>query len=295
VVSADDVCLLCGRHELVEYGTVKSHLLIRCSACGFIRATMVAENQLAGFYEQEYFEGQLAYGYGRVGATKTDQIAEPLETAAAWIMARLLDPLDPQAIIEIGPGLNGGWIKYFRRYQTRRLQCVEISALASERLNAAGIQTFKGCVEDFHCEKLFDLALAVEVLEHVADHVSFVTTIMKLLVPGGHLFLTTGNSRSVTAKRSKLEWYYLDPPAHLSYFDDRNIVQLLRRGGFDQVSVHRIGFKWIELAFKYRLTAALPLLHALNYTSGMFVLAHKANPIRSQTAARPDIATSVAQ
>jgi hypothetical protein len=80
----------------------------------------------------------------------------------------------------------------------------------------------------------------------------------------------------VTAKRSGLDWYYLDPPAHLSYFDDRNIAQLLRRGGFDEVKVRRFGFKWVELALRYRATAALPLVHALNYPSGMLVLARKA-------------------
>ncbi|MCX6639034.1 MAG: class I SAM-dependent methyltransferase [bacterium] len=264
VVSAEGVCELCGRHELVEYGIVKSHSLVQCPACGFVRATTVIESQLAGFYEQEYFEGKLAYGYGRVGATETDQIAKPLAVEKAWLIARYLDPLDPRAILEVGPGLDGGWIKHFVHDPTRRLQCVEISALASEHLNAAGIPTFNGRVEDFRSERPFELAITIEVIEHVMDPVSFVTTIGNLLVPGGHLFLSTGNLRSVTAKRSGLGWYYLDPPAHLSYFDDRNIVQLLRRGGFDEVSVHRFGFKWVELALRYRLTAALPLLHALN-------------------------------
>ena len=49
----------------------------------------------------------------------------------------------------------------------------------------------------------------------------------------------------------------LDPPAHLSYFDDRNIVRLLEAAGFEQVRVRRFGFKWVELAMRYRVTAAL--------------------------------------
>jgi SAM-dependent methyltransferase len=276
VAIAARICALCGQDGLVEHGAVKSYCLLKCPACGFIAASGVTDEQLADFYERDYFEGKLAYGYGSAQAAETDLIAQPLAPAHEWVIAEHLDPLRPQAILEIGPGLNGGWIKRFAAGSPRLLQCVEMSALASERLNAAGIPTFKGRVEDFRSESTFDLAIAIEVIEHVADPVSFITAIWGLLAPGGHLLLSTGNARSATAKRSGLGWYYLDPPAHLSYFDDRNIAQLLRRAGFDEVRVRRFGFKWVELAMKYGVTAALPLVHALNYPSGMLVIARKA-------------------
>jgi len=287
VTAAEGVCALCGQRGLVEHGIVKSYSLVRCPACGFIQTTGTADEQLTGFYEQDYFEGKLAYGYGCPQAMEADLLALPLGTAAEWLIARYLDPLDPQAVLEIGPGLGGGWIKRFTPDPARLLQCVEISALASERLNAAGIPTFNGRVEDFRSDTRFNLAIAIEVIEHVSDPVSFVTAIGDLLAPGGRLFLSTGNTRSVTAKRSGLGWYYLDPPAHLSYFNDRNIVQLLRRGGFDEVKVHRFGFKWVELALRYRATGALPLLDALNYPSGMLVLARKAVGSSSAASALP--------
>jgi SAM-dependent methyltransferase len=270
------VCRLCGRSGLVQHGIVKSHALERCPGCGFIQTTTIVDRQLTGFYEQDYFEGKQAYGYGSADVMKTDPIAQPVGTSQEWLIAKYLDPLDPRSILEVGPGLSGGWVKRFASDPSRRLQCVEISALASERLSAAGLPTFNGRVEDFRSEALFDLAIAIEVIEHVSDPVSFVGAIGDLLAPGGHLLLSTGNTRSVTARRSGLGWYYLDPPAHLSYFDDRNIAQLLRSGGFDDVSVLRFGFKWVELALRYRVTAGLPVLHALNYPSGMLVLARKA-------------------
>ena len=273
---AEQTCALCGHQGLVEHGTVKSCRLVRCPACGFIAATGVADGQLAGFYEQDYFEGKLAHGYGSAGALEADRTAEPLGPAYEWLSAKYLDPLDPHSVLEIGPGLGGGWIKRFSSDPSRSLQCVEISALVSERLNAAGIPTFNGRIEDFHTDLRFDLVIAVEVIEHVADPVSFVTAIRDVLAPGGHLLLSTGNSRSITAKRAGLDWYYLDPPAHLSYFTDRNIAQLLQQAGFDEVKVRRYGFRWVELAMKYGVTAALPLVHALNYPSGMLVIARKA-------------------
>ena len=281
VGSMKSVCRLCGRHGLVEHGIVRSHAIVRCPACGFVQTTTVVDSQLSGFYERDYFEGKLAYGFGSAGGSETDGIADPPAAEVEWLASRYLDPLDPRAVLEIGPGLSGGWIKRFARDPTRRLQCVEVSALAAARLNAAGIPTFNGRVEDFHSETPFDLAIAIEVIEHVTDPVSLVAAIGDLLAPGGHLFLSTGNTRSVTARRSGLEWYYLDPPAHLTYFDDRNITQLLRDGGFDKVDVLRFGFKWVELALRYRVTGVLPLLHAVNYASGMLVLARKAVAGRS--------------
>ena len=270
------ICALCGQDGLVEYGAVKSYCLLRCPACGFIAASGVADEQLADFYERDYFEGKLAYGYGSAQAAETDLIAQPLAPVHEWVIGKYLDALDPHAILEIGPGLGGGWIKRFAAGMPRLLQGVEISALASERLNAAGIPTFNGRIEDFHTDLRFDLVIAVEVIEHVADPVSFVAAIRDVLVPGGHLLLSTGNARSITAKRAGLDWYYLDPPAHLSYFTDRNIAQLLQQAGFDEVKVRRYGFRWVELAMKYGVTAALPLVHALNYPSGMLVIARKA-------------------
>jgi SAM-dependent methyltransferase len=255
---------------------------MRCPVCGFLQVADVGDGELAGFYEQDYFEGKLAHGFGSADVLETDTISQPLSAPVEWLIARYLDPLRPSSVLEIGPGMGGGWIKRFRGGGNRRLQCVEVSALASERLNAAGIPTFNGVVEEFDTEKPFDLALAIEVIEHVADPVAFARKLGALLTPGGHLFLSTGNTRSGTARRAGLEWYYLDPPAHLSYFDDHNIVRLLRDAGFDEVEVVRVGFKWVELALKYHITAALPLFSALNYASGMLVLARRSGVTAEQ-------------
>ena len=272
---ADGVCRLCGCSGLAEHGTVKSHELLRCPSCGFIQVEGIAEEALGGFYEQEYFEGKLAYGFGSADVLDTDSVAQPLSRPIEWVIRKYLEPLDPRAILEIGPGMGGGWIKHFAQDPRRQLQCVEISELASQRLNAFGIPTFRGVVEEFDSQTLFDLAIATEVIEHVLHPVTFSAKLYELLAPGGHLFLSTGNTRSGTAKRQGLGWYYLDPPAHLSYFDDRNIVQLLRATGFENIQVIRVGFKWIELLLKYHVTAALPLMSALNYASGMLILARK--------------------
>jgi SAM-dependent methyltransferase len=261
----------------VEQGTVKSYALMRCPVCGFQSVPGVTPEQLADFYERDYFEGKSAYGYGRADAVEADMIAEALPAPHEWVISHYLDPLEPRSVLEIGPGMGGGWIKRFAADPSCRVQAVEISALASERMNAARIPTFNGRIEDFRPDSRFGLAIGIEVIEHVSDPVSFARSVADALEPGGHVLLSTGNTRSLTAWGAGLDWYYIDPPAHLSYFDDRNIVRLLETAGFDQVRVRRFGFKWVELAMRYRLTAALPLVHAANYASGMIVIARKAS------------------
>ena len=76
----------------------------------------------------------------------------------------------------------------------------------------------------------FDVVTAIEVLEHVLDPLETLTSIRRLLKPGGLLFYTTANSAPF--RRNLFEWGYLRPEVHIGYFNPRSISAALQRSGF---------------------------------------------------------------
>lgn len=76
----------------------------------------------------------------------------------------------------------------------------------------------------------FDIITAIEVFEHIENPLETLAWIRKLLKNGGVLFLTTGNPQPHW--RRFLEWEYVYPEIHISYFEPATMQLLLTRAGF---------------------------------------------------------------
>ncbi len=76
----------------------------------------------------------------------------------------------------------------------------------------------------------FDVITAIEVFEHIENPVETLAFMRKLLKKGGLLFFTTGNPQPHWGKF--LEWEYVYPEIHISYFTPDTIGGLLSRAGF---------------------------------------------------------------
>jgi len=78
----------------------------------------------------------------------------------------------------------------------------------------------------------FDFVSAIEVFEHIADPVSALRQVRKLLKPGGKLFLTTGNAKPW--RQNLLDWSYTSvPEVHISFFEPETLSHALRAVGFE--------------------------------------------------------------
>lgn len=79
----------------------------------------------------------------------------------------------------------------------------------------------------------FDLAVSLEVIEHLINHELFLKEIHRLLKPGGYLIISTPNIawwgyrlEAVLGRPPKKEGY------HLRFFTHHSLIRLLRRSGF---------------------------------------------------------------
>jgi SAM-dependent methyltransferase len=78
-----------------------------------------------------------------------------------------------------------------------RIEGVDISAKSIERAGALNLpnctfQAYDGTTLPF-ADGSFDLAIAIEVIEHVPDKAGLIAQIFRILRPGGRVFLTTPN------------------------------------------------------------------------------------------------------
>ena len=98
----------------------------------------------------------------------------------------------------------------------------------------------------------FDVVTMIEVLEHLADPRAFVQNALSWLRPGGLLYLTTPNARSLNRWVLGAEWSVVCPPEHLALWTARGIRALLQDAGFGRIGIRTEGLNPAEIVARLR-------------------------------------------
>ena len=102
-------------------------------------------------------------------------------------------------------------------------------------------------------------------------------SVHEMLRPGGWAAFTTGNIDGGISRWNKERWYYLDPPAHVSYYNPRSVRQLFGTENFSHISVACYGFNYMNLKLKTHLPGILALTHLSKISTGMSIAAQRRN------------------
>lgn len=268
------LCKLCGSEKLSKLFTVKNYDIWRCATCGFGQVQVTLE-ELKAFYDQGYFRGDKA--------SFAQEEETPASPSHRFWLERQLDPFPadlPLRLLEIGPGLGGQFGQYLWEFKPKvSYEAVELSDFASERLQARGFTIHKGTVSDPEviekCVGRFDLVIGTEVIEHDPEPRLFAESVYKILRPGGRCAFTTGNLDGLMARFKQERWYYLDPPAHVSYYSARSAKRLFDDAGFSEVGIWKVGLNYIDLKLRTHLPGILFLADLFSVPSGMLISAIK--------------------
>jgi len=154
-------------------------------------------------------------------------------------------------VIDLGCSVGSIEALFRQQYPDRTrdalVEGVDISGEAIRRaadLNLANcyFQTYDGVTLP-HPSSRFDLAIAVEVIEHVEDQARFVAEIKRVLRPGGRLFLTTPNPQCWALRAEQLiervaRGILRRPmPEKDAFIDIDTLSRLLRTAGFHPVGL----------------------------------------------------------
>ena len=98
---------------------------------------------------------------------------------------------------------------------------------------AQGLEVFLGGIERFvERESAFDVITLNHVIEHVHDPVDLLRRCIRLLKPGGQLWLETPNIKSVGFEVFERNWRGLEAPRHLVLFNSDSLHSALASAGY---------------------------------------------------------------
>jgi SAM-dependent methyltransferase len=236
----EGICRICQSSTIVFLGIkkgkyfAKDYHLFRCYECGF---TFVANPSMdfENIYNISYYSGEGAdplvnycfeqnYPYETIRQYEWAGIVK----LVALLMESFNKPINNNTIwLDYGCGA-GSLVKYIQK--TVGCQCFGFEEGTGAKLakqNGIGVITNRDLSSYYGT---FDVVSAIEVMEHVVDPIAVLNQIRSLLKIGGIFFYTTGNAERF--KKAILNWRYLIPEIHVSYYEPRTMEYALKKSGF---------------------------------------------------------------
>ena len=199
----------------------------RCQTCKVIFLDPPPIGRLAQLYPKNY--------YALTGGGSDSFPKRVKDWLDGRLFRRILTriPGDRLSVLDVGGG--SGWLLSLIRQQNPRVvdtHEVDLDESARAAAEAAGHVFHCMRVEDFHCERQFDLILLLNIVEHVADPGLVLRTMAARLAPDGQVLVKTPNTDTLDLRLFQhRNWGGFHCPRHWVLFNRETFVDLARRSG----------------------------------------------------------------
>lgn len=254
-------CFLCGHKEKKEMFSTDHGQIVSCLRCGLVSLNSEKdEKEILKIYEKEnYFSQKADSGisylfykrekpiYLRYFRKKVDKI-EQLHSRGK--------------ILDVGCGL--GFFLEAAREKGWEVQGVEVSKYAASYVSRnLKIKVFQSTLENLHLPpKSFDVITLFALVEHLVNPLQTLLEVKRLLKPGGLLVLTTPNQGSVTTKILGSRWFQYKYQGHLYFFNPKTLKILLKRAGFQEMTIKGDNWQFLPLEF---IISRIAYLYSLSF------------------------------
>jgi len=211
--------------KLPEY---MHHALVACRRCDLLYANPAPDREsLEAAYHDAAFDASDESRYAGL-------------TYASYLPRIVAELPDLDGALDIGTG-DGAFLEQLQRHGFSNVVGVEPSAapVASAKPEIRPLirhAPFRS--SDFAAESL-RLVTCFQTIEHVFDPLALCQETLRLLRPGGALFIVSHNRRALLNRALGLKSPIFDIE-HLQLFSPKSVRALLARAGFSRISVHTV-------------------------------------------------------
>ena len=185
---------------------------------------------------QEVYRQSSYYEGGACGYADTSYTGQ--EAALRATFKRLLRNLTKRGLtggdlLEVGCGY-GYLLDEARSLFSRRVG-TEFSAQGAETARATGAEVLVGGIEQVSPDRKFDCIVAIQVIEHVYQPLSFVKQLASHTKAGGYIVVATPDIGAALRRTMGRRWPSFKVPEHVVYFDFESLRALMYQGGLTDV------------------------------------------------------------
>ncbi|MFC6283187.1 MULTISPECIES: class I SAM-dependent methyltransferase [Polaromonas] len=225
-------CQICNeiRHHKVVY-VVQGYPICKCEECGVGRADVEGFDPYR-YYNNGYFTGKYEHSYVDYIGSK-EILSREFSKTVEFI--RSIGPTQGN-LLEVGCAYGLFLQQAKQHYHIHGVELVEEAAAYCQ---ANGLTKVKhGVLAKNDLEKIgtLDVAVMLDVIEHIDNVAETVGMISDHLRPGGSFTITTGDWASLVARITGQRWRLMAPPLHLWYFTPSSLAKLGQRFGLEVVS-----------------------------------------------------------
>jgi len=121
------------------------------------------------------------------------------------------------------------------------------AAKAAEKRNLSNMVVGPS-IENLFPDNHFDVIYAAQVFEHLLDPNETLETLLKLLKPGGMIFIDVPNYNTLPIRFNKDDFMLNEPPQHINYYTPSTLKKLVADAKLENISVYsECGLKWENL------------------------------------------------
>lgn len=238
---SERLCPACGGQNVHDHGQKNGFPLVSCATC----TTLYTAQDPKGT-DREHYD---AY-YTAANLTVPAFIDKRLDE----IVASFEPYRKNNRLLDVGCGA-GSFLKAAARKNWQAFG-VEVSKSSVEHVRSLGFEVFHGELDEAdYADGYFDVVIASELLEHLPNPRTLLTSISRILRPGGLFWATTPHGRGISARILGVEWTTVCPPEHLQLFSLMGIRTLLSGAGFKHINVATHGTNPFEIVHAIRQRA----------------------------------------
>lgn len=224
-------CIFCEiqQHEVIH--DFSPFRVVRCGICGLaFLSPRLKESELRKIYDSEaYFS---TYSGPNLAYTEQEKSLFLTYLSLVKILKKEGVLEDVESLLEIGCG-PGLFLKAISGEVDHSIG-VDLSEFARSRAKAYCEESY-ATIYELPPGKSFDLIVALNLIEHLYDPVSFLRDCATRLIRGGFVFLATPKFDGFWYKILRKRWPSFKIPEHVYFYTSKTIRRLLLASGFFEV------------------------------------------------------------